>query len=133
MTPGNAHKSKELLPLISGISVPIDKVIADKAYDSAAIRDTLEACGIEAVIPPTTRWRNPPDCDMETYKARHLVENAFADLKQFRGIATRYCKLAVTFCELLSLVFWYLNTKSGRRGSSPHLDGASGAGYGARP
>lgn len=57
---------------------------------------------------------------MDAYKARYLVENAFADLKQFRGIATRYCKLAETFSEPLSLVFWHLNTKEGRRRASPH-------------
>ena len=34
---------------------------------------------------------------MDAYKARHLAENAFADVKQFRGIATCYCKLALTF------------------------------------
>lgn len=57
---------------------------------------------------------------MDTYKARHLVENAFADLKQFRGIATRYCKLASTFEESLALACWYVDTRATRRGASPH-------------
>ena len=109
-----------MLPLISDVSKPIDKVIADKAYDSAAIRQGLEDGGIEPVIPPKSNRKSPAPCDMDKYKARHLVENVFADLKQFRGIATRYCKLAVTFCELLSLVCWFLNTKETRRGRSPH-------------
>ena len=46
---------------------------------------------------------------MEAYKARHLVENAFADLKQFRGIATRYCKLALTFGEMFALCYWLIS------------------------
>ena len=40
---------------------------------------------------------------MAAYQARHLVENTFADRKQFRGIATRYCKLATTYLALVTL------------------------------
>lgn len=122
LKPGNAYEGGELMPLLEGTPTP-GKLLADKAYDSNKIRDRLEADGVEAVIPPQRKPNRKPlkvECDMEAYKARHLVENAFADLKQFRGIATRYCKLAETFSELLSLVFWHLNTKEGRRGASPH-------------
>lgn len=121
LKPGNAYEGGELIPLLEGVPTP-DRLLADKAYDSAAIRSRLEEGGTEAVIPPKRhpKRRNRPECDMDAYRARHLVENAFADLKQFRGIATRYCKLAETFSELLSLVFWHLNTKEGRRGASPH-------------
>ncbi len=100
-----------------------DRLLADKAYDSRRNRAHLAGGGTEAVIPPQRNtWgkSSEPECDMNAYKARHLVKNAFADLKQFRGIANRYCKLAETLSELLSLVFWHLNTKEGRRGASPH-------------
>lgn len=121
LRPGNAYEGRELIPLLEGVPTP-DRLLADKAYDSAAIRFFLEEGGTEPVIPPQRdpKRKITPECDMEAYKARHLVENAFADLKQFRGIATRYCKLAETFSELLSLVFWHLNTKEGRRGALPH-------------
>lgn len=120
LKPGNAHDSKELVPLIDAAPQGIGSLLADKAYDSRAIRSRLEAGGSTPVIPPKSNAVNPPPCDMDAYKARHLVENMFADLKQFRGIATRYCKLASTFEEILSLVFWYLNTKKGHRRPSPH-------------
>ena len=42
------------------------------------------------------------------------------DAKQFRGIATRYCKLGEMYSGLLCLVAWFTGTKSTRRGSSPH-------------
>ena len=57
---------------------------------------------------------------MAAYQARHLVENTFADLNQFRGIATRYCKLAATYLALVSLVAFVVNTRPSRRGASPH-------------
>ena len=122
LKPGNAHEGWEMIPLLKDVPTP-GQLLADKAYDSRDNRSHLAGGGIEAVIPPQRqRWRKSPEpsCDMDAYRARHLVENAFADLKQFRGIATRYCKLAETFSELLSLVFWHLNTKEGRRGASPH-------------
>ena len=50
------------------------------------------------------------------------MENAFVDAKQFRGIATRYCKLAAMFEGLLSLVSWFVGTRRTRRGSSPYHD-----------
>ena len=58
---------------------------------------------------------------MAAYQARHLVENTFADLKQFRGIATRYCKLAVTYLALVALTAVVVNTRTTRRGASPHI------------
>ena len=43
------------------------------------------------------------------------MENFFADLKQFRGIATRYCKLAESYEAFIRLAGWYLETKDGKR------------------
>ena len=73
------------------------------------------------MIPPLKLRSNPPPCDMAAYQARHLVENTFADLKQFRGIATRYCKLAATYLALTLLVAVVINTRTTRRGPSPHI------------
>ncbi|SCF58643.1 Transposase DDE domain-containing protein [Streptomyces sp. DconLS] len=82
-----------------------DAVIADKAYSSRAIRQTLRRRGIRAVIPEradqkTNRMRRgraggrPPAFDRDLYKARNVVERCFNRLKQFRAIATRFDKLA---------------------------------------
>lgn len=108
--PGNAAECKEWASLLDGIAPR--EVIADKAYDSHAIRNSLADKGIVATIPPTTNWKNPPAYSRNRYRARHLVENFFAHLKQFRGIATRYCKLVAHFVAFVSLAGWYLATKT---------------------
>jgi len=83
-------------------------VIGDKAYSSRSIRAALRSRGIKAVIPqPSTqighRQRRgstggrPPAFDAATYKNRNVVERSFNDHKQWRGIATRYDKLASTY------------------------------------
>ena len=123
LRPGNVAESKELVPLLRISPELTGRLLADKAYDSRTIRQHLAASGIEAVIPAT---RNPgrtqmPPCDLNAYNARHLVENAFADLKQFRGIATRYCKLAATFTAMLSLCCWVINTRPTRRAASRYV------------
>lgn len=112
----------ELDPLLQGCPGDIGRLIADKAYDSGPLRDGLAERGTEAVIPARSNWINPPPHDKQAYKARHVVENSFADLKHFRGIATRYCKLKATFVALLQLCLWHLATKPRQRPRSPYLD-----------
>ena len=60
--------------------------------------------------------------DVWSYKGRHLVENVFADIKEFRGIATRYHKLVVTFCAGLHLVSWHLRARGRKPRSSKYLE-----------
>lgn len=121
LQPGNAAESKELIPLLEQVPSQVGRLLADRAYDSNEIRHHLANGATEAVIPSTRSRKVPYPCDMQAYKARHLVENSFADLKQFRGIATRYQKLASTFLSMLSLCCFVVNTRSTRRGASPYL------------
>ncbi len=73
-------------------------VLADKAYDADdRVIEKLEKQGCQAVVPPKLNRIEKRDYDKYLYKARHLIENFFAKLKQFRGIATRYDKLAENF------------------------------------
>lgn len=85
-----------------------DSVAADKAYTNGKNRRLLAARGIVAVIPQKSnevaaRKRKgsaggrPPAFDAEAYKNRNVVERQFALVKQWRGIATRYDKLAITY------------------------------------
>jgi transposase len=80
-------------------------VLADKAYDAQArvIEPLLEA-GKTIVIPPRSARVDPRDYDKHVYKARHLIENFFARLKQYRCIATRYDKTARNFLGAIHLV-----------------------------
>ena len=103
LTGGQAHDlvgADHLLP-----SMQADLLIADKAFDAdARVIEPLAAAGKTAVIPPKANRRVPRDFDKDTYKARHLIENFFAKLKQFRAIATRYDKTARNFLAAIHLV-----------------------------
>lgn len=85
-----------------------DKVRADKAYSSRAIRQHLRGRGIVAVIPEPLDQQGhrkrrgstggrPVGYDVEDYKGRNVVERGFNEDKQWRGLATRYDKLALTY------------------------------------
>ena len=77
---------------------PAQIVIADKAYDAQArVVEPLLAAGKTVVIPSRSTSREPREYDKHLYKERHLIENFFAKLKQFRCIATRYDKTARNF------------------------------------
>jgi len=85
-----------------------DRVRGDKAYSSRAIRGLLRARGIVAVIPEPddqighrkrrgSRGGRPPAFDPVDYRGRNVVERRFNLLKQWRGLATRYDKLAIVY------------------------------------
>ena len=99
--PGQAHDLRGTAGLIAGLSC--GKLLADRAFDANWLREALATAKIEAVIPPKSNRRFPADFDRDTYKWRHLIENFFGKLKEFRGIATRYCKTDESFAALISL------------------------------
>ena len=108
LTPGQAHDldgADQLLPALVA-----ETVLADKAYDAdERVIELLKAQGKTAVIPPKRNRKQPREYDKELYKARHLIENFFAKLKQYRAIATRYDKRAVNFLGAIHLaasVIW---------------------------
>jgi transposase len=83
-------------------------VIADKGYDADALVDRIEAAGAQAVIPPRSNRRSPRVFDQDRHRARHLIENLFARLKQFRRLATRYDKLAAHFAVFVIRAYTYV-------------------------
>jgi transposase len=102
LTGGQAHDligADHLLP-----SMQAQTLIADKAFDAdTRVIEPLAAAGKTAVIPPKASRRLPRDFERDLYKARHLMENFFAKLKQFRAIATRYDKTARNFLAAIHL------------------------------
>jgi transposase len=74
-----------------------DRLIADRGYDSNAVRALVAACGAEAVIPSTTSRRTPLPYDRAAYRARNLAERFWCRIKDWRRIATRYDKLAANY------------------------------------
>jgi len=85
-----------------------DRLLGDKAYSSRANRAILRDRGIQAVISEPSDQKQhrirrgraggrPPAFDSDAYRRRNTVERSFNDHKQWRGIATRYDKLALTY------------------------------------
>lgn len=110
LTPGQASDLAGADVLLPALLASIQALLADKAYDAQErVLDLLEKAGVQIVIPPKKNRKLQRDYDKELYKARHLIENFFAKLKQFRGIATRYDKRASTFLGavyLAATVIW---------------------------
>lgn len=61
-------------------------------------------------MPNRSNRKQPFSFDRKSYKQRHLIENAFARLKDFRRVFTRYDKLARNFlasaCLAAAIVWW---------------------------
>jgi transposase len=80
--------------LVEGIGA--ESLMADKGCGSDAIVEMSVDAGMAPVIPPRSNRREKRRYDRYLYRLRHLVENAFPDMKRWRGIATRYAKNAVS-------------------------------------
>ena len=101
LTPGQVHDltGSDALPQMAA-----DLLIADKADDAdQRVIAPLTAAGKATVIPPRQNRTAPRPFDQELYKARHLIENFFCKLEQFRAIATRYDKTATNFLAAIYL------------------------------
>jgi transposase len=114
LTPGQAHDlagADALLPHMAANRLIADKAGAcprarrgrDPGDADQRVRQPLAAAGKSAVIPPRDHRRSAPDFDPEIYQTRHLIENFFCKLKQFRAIATRYDKTARNFLAAINL------------------------------
>ena len=92
-------------------SVPANFLIADKGYDSQEVLDLAHKQGMETVIPPRKNRTEQRQYDKYLYEMRHLVENAFLRLKEWRGIATRYAKNTSSYLAATQIrcLFWWLS------------------------
>lgn len=109
LLPGHRHDSVGVEPLITGVD--FDALIADKAFDNDAVRAMLNDRGATAVIPAKANRKTPIPHDEEMYKWRHLIENFFKRIKEFRRIATRYDKTDTSFAAAIYLVAAFLALK----------------------
>lgn len=85
LTPGQAADVSEAESLLEGV--------ADKAYDSQSLLDTITASGAQAVIPPRANRRQSRAYDRHIYKGRNPVERFFCRIQHFPRVATGYDKL----------------------------------------
>ena len=92
---------------------PFTRLIADRGYDSNAVRALVADRGAEVVIPSTASRRVPIPYDRNAYRARNLVERLWCRLKDWRRIATRYDKLARNYLSgaliAATIAFWCAN------------------------
>jgi transposase len=108
VTGGDVHDSKAAPSLIDQLP-EATAIVCDKGYDSQGIRDQITAKGAVPVIPRRKNSKvGNADLDKSLYKLRHLVENAFCNLKKFRAIATRYDKLKRNFVSMVALACCFL-------------------------
>jgi transposase len=109
LLPGQRFDTVGFPPLIEGLE--FDALIADKAYDSDSIIADLEARGAKVVISQHPRRSQPLDIDLEMYKWRHLVENFFCKLKEFKRIAMRADKTDQSFSAMINLCSAVINSR----------------------
>ena len=111
MTGGEAHDCPIAERLIRRREAA-NRLLGDKAYDSAELREWLRKRGTKPVIPNKCNRKLPFSFNKKAYKERRRIENAFCRLKDFRRIATRYDRLARNFlasiCLVAALVWWIL-------------------------
>jgi len=101
LLPGQRFDTVGVPPLIEGLA--FDALIADKAFDSNAIIADLDERGAKVVISQHPRRAKPLAIDAEMYKWRHLIENFFCKLKEFKRIAMRADKTDQSFAANILL------------------------------
>ena len=90
LLPGQRSEIVGVPDLIDDLT--FDALLADKAFDADHLRQTLHERGAEAVIPAKCNRKIHIPHDEEVYKWRHLIENYFSKIKEFRSVNTRYDK-----------------------------------------
>ena len=109
LLPGHRFDTVGVPPLIEGLC--FDALIADKAFDSNSIVADLNERGAKIVISPHQRRTKPLPLDTEMYKWRHLIENFFCKLKEFKRIAMRAEKTDISFKAVILLAAAVINSR----------------------
>ena len=115
MTPGQAGDAPQFEELFDAgyKRVPdTDEVVADKGYDSRAIRDRVLDADLAAQIPSKRNALDPWPVLDESYRERNRIERLVNKMKQFRGIATRYDKLAASFIATIKTALSFIKLRS---------------------
>src|SRR5437762_8592994 len=108
LLPGQRYDTMGVAPLIEGIE--FGALIADKAFDANWIIAEMNTRGAGIVISQRPNRLNPIPIDLERYKWRHLIENFFCKLKEFKRIAMRADKTDQSFAALIYLAAAVINS-----------------------
>ena len=109
LLPGQRHDTVGVAALIEGHR--FDALLADKAFDVNWIIEEMEERGTAIVISQHPNRVAPRDIDDEVYKWRHLVENFFCKLKDFKRVAMRACKTDSSFSALICIGAAVINSR----------------------
>jgi len=109
LLPGNRYDTVGVAPLIDGVE--FSALLGDKAFDANWIIEELDRRGARVVISQRPRRLKPLAIDQEMYKWRHLIENFFCKLKEFKRIAMRACKTDGSFAAMIYLAAAVINSK----------------------
>ena len=107
--PGQRFDTVGVPPLIEGLA--FGALIGDTAFDSKALIADLDARGAKVVIAQHPRRMTPLDIDREMYKWRHLIENFFCKLKEFKRIALRADKTDHSFAAMIHIAAAVINSR----------------------
>ncbi len=102
LTAGNVADIRAAPALIAKAGLP-RHLIADKGYDADALRQAARREGCVPIIPGKSNRKRKMPLDRRRYRDRHLVENTFRRLTDYRRVATRYDKLAANFLSAVTL------------------------------
>lgn len=108
LTEGQAHDGRSAQDMLGGIGAGM-MLLADRGYDSDAIRQKLDQQGALANIRPLDHRIERPAFSPKAYKLRNLVERFFNKLKHYRAIATRFCRHDANYMasvKLAALRIW---------------------------
>jgi len=109
LLPGNRYDTIGVAPLIDGIN--FGGLLADKAFDANWIIDELNERGAMICISQRPQRKTPLDIDLEIYKWRHLIENFFGKLKEFKRIAMRSDKTDESFSAMIYAASAIINAR----------------------
>ena len=109
LLPGHRFDTVGVAPLIDGLT--FEGFIAGKAFDSNSIIAALNKRGAKIVISQHPRRAQPLKIDEEMYKWRHLIENFFCKLKEFKRIAMRCDKTDQSFTAMIFLAAAVINSR----------------------
>ena len=109
LLPGHRFDTVGVPPLLDGLA--FGGLIADMAFDSNALIADLDERGAKIVIAQHPRRARPLPLDTELYKWRHLIENFFCKLKEFKRIALRADKTDQSFSAIIHLAATVINSR----------------------
>lgn len=109
LLPGNRYDTIGVEPLIKNIE--FGAMLGDKAFDADWIIADLNQRGAKVVISQHPRRAKPLKIDLEIYKWRHLIENFFCKIKEFKRIAMRSDKTDESFSAMIYLAAAVINSR----------------------